>query len=184
MNHLFHANNKTWENALANVVRATTLRPSIIWVSSGDAKEANHTMKSAVENLKRLWPPNEIEVAQVRFTPQAGIDAERIDGYMSGMTAAIVILDSDSAASSCLELARAAARNRVPVIVLSGMDLDFITKGQFQQLESDHFLSFDYESFGDDGPTSSIVAYLNRKIIALDRGKRYGTVPANPLQGG
>ncbi|MGI5455865.1 S1 family peptidase [Streptomyces sp. CA-249302] len=183
MNSVFHATNNAWDTALANVERATTIRPSVVWVSGGDARAANNAMNSAVENLKKIWPPNEIEVEQVRFATQAGIEIEKIDGLMSGITAAIVIVDTDSVTAPCLELARAAARNRVPVIVLSGMDLDLITKSQFQQLESDHFHSFEYESFGGGDPINSIVAYLNKKAVAMVRKKRYGTIPVNPMQG-
>lgn len=181
LNRLFHEGDKTWANALARVARASMLKPSIIWVNSGDVKVADPIMRSAVEYLKQNWPPNEIEVMQVRFTPQAGADLEGIDRYMANVTAAIVIVDTDSASAPCLGLAEAAARNGVPAVVLSGMDLDWFTKSRFEELESDYSYAFEYERFQNDNLAQKVSAYLNRKVVDMDRNKRYATRRTNPM---
>jgi hypothetical protein len=183
LNRVFHESDKTWEGALARVASATMLRPSIIWVNSGDVKTVNPIMRSSAEYLKRQWPPNEIEVMQVRFTPQVSADSEEIDTFMSSMTAAIIIVDTDSASAACLELAKAAARNRVPSVVLSGIDLDWVTKSRLKEIEADYDYSFEYESYDSDNLINTVVAYLNKKAIEMDRSKRYGTFTANPIQG-
>ncbi|MEZ7004621.1 hypothetical protein [Streptomyces sp. AD55] len=133
-----------------------------------------------MEHLKKNWPPNELDVRQVRFSSQTGSDLDQLDRFMSSVSAAIVLVDADPMSASCLQLAEVAARNHVPTAVIASMDLDWINMGRLRELESTYNSSFEYETLDTDETDRTVSAYLNRLVVNIDRKKRYTPLRANP----
>ncbi|WP_442810416.1 MULTISPECIES: S1 family peptidase [unclassified Streptomyces] len=186
LNLRFHESDKTWQNALARSAQQTVLRPSIVWVNSGDPDTVSPIIGSAVDMLTAQWPPNEISVTKVRFASRPGAEADAIDKMMARVSAAIIIVDDESPSASCVELAEAAARGGIPTIVLSKMDLDWYSKGLFEQLGADHAYSFEYGTYQGESPIQAVVAYLNRTALQMDRmdpGRRRGNLRSIPMRG-
>ncbi|MGV9506847.1 hypothetical protein ACWDQZ_14700 [Streptomyces tendae] len=180
LNRVFHAGDNAWEEALNKAAGAAKHKMSIIWANSGDVRVVDSALRSAVEQLKENWPPNELEVVQVRFTPQAGGSLEELDRYMSGVSTAFLIIDTDSPTASCFELAEAAARSRVPTIVISSMDLDWGSMRRFRELEADHRHSFQFATFDDHTLSQTMLSHLNKQLITMDRKKR-SFLQSNPV---
>ncbi|MEU5462715.1 serine protease [Streptomyces althioticus] len=176
-NRLFHEHDKTWEDALTRTEIAARHKLSIIWVCSGDVRSVDSILKSVVEQLKNSWPPNELEVMQVRFTPYSGGISEQIEQYMSKVSTALVVLDADPITAACFQLATAAARCRVPTAVLSDMDLDWSSMSRLQELESDYRYSFQYEKVSQGALGPAMQAYLNRQVLTMDRKRRLNVRP-------
>ncbi|MHC3816750.1 hypothetical protein [Streptomyces sp. DT9] len=183
LNLRFHESDNTWQMALERIAYEAVLRPSIIWVNSGDAKSISPIIGSAIEILTGQWPPSEIDVTQVRFASRVGVGSEVIDIFMAKVTAALIILDEESPSAPCVELAEAAARGGVPAIVLSQMDLDWHTKSLFEQVGEEFSYSFEYSTYQSDSPANAVVAYLNRAALQMDRSRRYGSPRPIPTRG-